>query len=295
MLSDEKSIQALVRLIDDPDENVFEHVRDKLIDLGPDAIPFLETSWEKDNYGLLFQSRIEDLIHDIQFKSTLKEVKHWIDNPHKDLLEGALMIARYQYPNLDEQAVHNKIQEIRKDIWLEISDRQTAYEKVRVFNKVFYGKYSFSGNSKDYNSPLNSFINTVIETHKGNPLSLCLIYSVIAQSLDLPIYGVNLPNHFILAYLDENNVNAELSNGNEYGVLFYINAFSGGGIFDELEISQFLKGINKPEERSYFEPCSNTAIIVRMLTNLIASFQQIGSAEKVRELTQIRSLFDFNL
>lgn len=51
---------------------------------------------------------------------------------------------------------------------------------------------------------MNSFINTVIESRKGNPLSLSLLYSVIAESLDLPIYGVNLPNHFVLAYLDEN-------------------------------------------------------------------------------------------
>ena len=118
---------------------------------------------------------------------------------------------------------------------------------------------------------------------------------MIAQSLDLPIYGVNLPNHFILTYLDENNIIPELSNSNEYGSLFYINAFSGGGIFDENEINQFLKGINRKPDRTHFEPCSNTAIIERMLTNLITSFQQTGSAEKVRELTQLRDLFNLDL
>lgn len=294
-MNDDKSIKALVQLIDDPDENIFEHVRDELINHGTKAIPFLETSWEEDNYGLTFQSRIENLIQEIQYKAIKQELKDWIESPHKDLLQGALIIARYQYPNLDEQTVHQKVQEIRKDIWLEISNRQTAYEKVRVFNKIFYGKYNFTGNSKDYHSPLNSFINTVIETRKGNPLSLCLLYSIIAQSLDLPIYGVNLPNHFVLTYLDENNINTIVNADNKYGNLFYINAFSKGGIFDDTEIKQFLKGLNKPELREYFEPCSNSAIITRMLTNLIASFQQAGSAEKVRELEELRSLFDINL
>ena len=295
MLNSEKSIQALVRLIDDPDDTIFEHIRDELINHGTKAIPFLESSWEDDDYGLLFQSRIEDLIHDIQFMAIKTELQEWIDSPHKDLLEGAFIISRYQYPNLDDQIVLNKIQEIRKDIWLEISERQTAYEKVRVFNKVFYGKYKFTGNSKDYQSPLNSFINTVIETRRGNPLSLCLLYSVIAQSLDLPIYGVNLPNHFILTYLDENNINAFINTDNKHGSLFYINAFSKGGIFDESEIKQFLQGLNKPESREYFEPCSNSSIITRMLTNLISSFQQSGSTEKVNELIELRNLFDFKL
>jgi regulator of sirC expression with transglutaminase-like and TPR domain len=294
-LNSENSIKALVRLIDDPDENIFEHVRDELINHGSAAIPFLETSWEEEDLGLLFQSRIEDLIHDIQVKSVKTDLQNWINSSHKDLLEGALIVSRFQYPNLDEQEIRSEIQKIRKDIWLELSYHQTAYEKIRVFNKIFYGKYEFTGNSKDFHSPSNSFINKVLETKKGNPLSLCVLYSIIAQSVDLPIYGVNLPNHFVLAYLDENNLNPYINTDNVHGALFYINAFSKGGIFDENEIKEFLKGLGKPESREYFEPCSNSAIITRMLTNLITSFQQAGSADKVRELTELRDLFNFNL
>ncbi len=295
LLKNNNSIQALVRLIDDPDESIYEHVRDEIINHGTSAIPFLESSWEEDDYGLLFQSRIEDLIKEIQFKAVKDDLKNWIDSSHKDLLTGALIVTRYQYPNFDEEKIRQKIQEIRKDIWLEISEYQTAYEKVRIFNKIFYGKYHFTGNSKDYHSPLNSYINTVIETRKGNPLSLCLIYSIIAQSLDMPVYGINLPNHFVLTYLDENNINSFVAPENKHGNLFYINAFSKGGIFDESEITEFLNGLNKPLLREYYEPCSNSAIIIRMLTNLIAAFQQSGSAERVKELTELRDLFDRNL
>lgn len=289
------NLQALVKLLDDPDENVYEHVHDELVSQGLKVIPILENSWENEDYGLLFQSRIENLIHEIQFNSVREELKAWIESPHKDLLTGALIIARYQYPNLDEEKVHSTIQKIRKDIWLEINDAQTAYEKVRIFNKIFYGKHHFAGNSKSFHSPMNSFINTVLETHKGNPLSLCILYSIIAQSLDMPIYGVNLPNHFILAFMDENNSHALSGNANKYGVLFYINAFSKGGIFDENEIKEFLKGLNKPEAPEYFSPCSNSAIITRMLTNLITSFQQSGASKKVAELTELRDLFNLEV
>ncbi len=294
-MSNDPSVQALVKLIDDPDETIFSHVRDALINKGPEVIPLLESSWENEDYGLLFQSRIENLIHEIQYKSVLVDLQQWINNSHKDLLEGALIIARYQYPNLDEDQVRSFVQKVRKDIWLEINAHQTAYEKVRVFNKIFYGNYGFTGNSKDFHSPLNSCINTVIETKKGNPLSLSLLYSIIAQSLDLPIYGINLPNHFVLAYLDEDNLNPFINTSNQHGVLFYINAFARGGIFDELEIKEFLKGLKKPELREYFEPCSNSAILARMLTNLINAFQQSGNAEKVNELMDLRNLFDLKL
>jgi regulator of sirC expression with transglutaminase-like and TPR domain len=294
-MSENSSVLALVRLIDDPDENIYEHVRSALIDRGPEVIPVLESSWEHEDYGLLFQSRIENLVHDIQLSNTRNRLKEWINASHKDLLEGAIIIAQYQYPNLDEAELRDSLQKIRKDIWLEINAHQTAYEKVRVFNKIFYGKYGFSGNSKNFHSPLNSCINTVLETKKGNPLSLCVLYSIIAQSLDLPIYGVNLPNHFVLAYMDEDNINPFINTNNKHGALFYINAFARGGIFDELEIKEFLKALNKSEIREYFEPCSNSAILLRMITNLINAFQQSGNAEKVRELTDLRDLFDFKL
>lgn len=284
-----------MKLLDDPDDGIYQHVRDELMHHGKQAIPFLESSWEEEDYGLTFQARIEEIVHDIQFETVREELEKWRDSEDKNLLEGWLIVSMFQYPNVDVKAIKDKIEAIKKDIWLEISHRHTAYEKIRIFNKIFYGKYHFAGNSKDYHSPLNSLLNTVLETHKGNPLSLSLLYSIIAQDLEMPVYGVNLPNHFVLCYLDLNKINPEINSTNSHGALFYINAFSKGGIFDESEIKDFLKGLNLPFNNEYFEPCSNTLIIARMLTNLISSFQQVGNARKVNELIELRDLFNFKL
>ncbi len=294
-MKNENSIKALIQLIDDPDEHIYEHVRDQLMSHGKKVISFLENSWETENYGLVFQSRIETIIHDIQFNVVKDELKDWIDSPQKDLLEGALIIARYQFPSLNENFIHETISSIRQDIWLELNNAQTSFEKVRIFNKIFFDKYQFKGDSKNYHSPNNSFINKVFESKRGNPLSLSLIYSIIAQSLELPIYGVNLPNHFVLAYMDENNIIPEDKKESQHGVLFYINPFSKGSIFDRYEIDAFLENLNKEKTREFYEPCSHSAIIVRMLTNLIASFQQSGSSEKVEELITLRDCFGLAL
>jgi len=290
-MANNDSILALINLIDDPDESIYEHVHDRLLSYGAEAIPYLGTSWEDQDFGLLFQSRIESLIHEIQFEETKRSLKAWKESSTKDLLTGAIAVAKYQYPGLDEAKVRAQIEEIQKSVWLEINNKQTALEIVRIINKVFFGMYHFQGNAKTFHSPLNSYINTVLETKKGNPLSLSLIYSIIAQNLNIPIYGVNLPNHFILAYMDEYAVNQFLPENNDYGVLFYINPFSKGSLFGIDEIKEFLDGINQPHSRDYFEPCSNTSIIKRMLTNLIASFQEVGNSEKVNELIELRELF----
>lgn len=284
------TIQALVRLIDDPDELVFQQVRDELMKFGTQVLPVLEQSWEQDYYGLLFQDRVENLIHDIQFETVKNQLSAWLQSPEKDLLTGAIIIARYQYPGMDEDVLHERIQSIRRDIWLELNDHQTAFEQVKIFNRIFFGMHRYRGDSQNYHTPAHSYINTVLESRKGNPLSLCVIYSVIAQSLDLPIFGVNLPNHFILAYMDSKHSAFSLQQGDDYGVLFYINAFAKGSIFDANEIKEFIKGIHLQPDRSHFEPCSNSAILKRMLSNLIYAFQQVGSAQKVAELQALRNL-----
>ncbi len=192
----------------------------------------------------------------------------------------------------DTSPLAKEIEKIRKDIWLEINSNQTAFEKINIFNKVFYEIHHFKGNTKSFHSPLNSFINTVLETKKGNPLTMSLIYSIIAQKLEIPVFGVNLPNHFVLCYMDENKTQLMMDDKSKYGVLFYINTYSKGKIFYENDIVQFLAQLKIPAERSHFEPCSNTIIIQRMLSNLIASFQQVGNVEKVEELISLRSVFE---
>ncbi|MCE2743254.1 MAG: transglutaminase-like domain-containing protein [Fluviicola sp.] len=291
-MADVESIIALINLIDDPDENIFLHVRDRLLKYGPDAIPYLENSWEVKDFGMLFQNRIENLIHEIQFEDSKNELLKWKNSSEKDLLKGAILIAKYQYPGLHDEKVYAEIERIQKDIWLEINNKQTALEKVYIFNKVIFDLHHFHGDAKHFHSPLNSYINTVLETKKGNPLSLSIIYSIIGQNLNIPIYGVNLPNHFVLAFLDEFGVRKYIAEENKHGVLFYINPFSKGTVFDENEIKSFLTGINQPHLKEYFEPCSNTSILKRMLTNLISSFQEVGNSEKVKELIELRELLE---
>ena len=125
------------------------------------------------------------------------------DTEQNDLLRGVFLISRYQYPDLEIKEMEISLDRIIKDVWLELNNNLTALEKVRILNHIIYDVHGFTKNTKNFYSPQNSFINQVLETGKGNPISLAVVYIIIAQRLNLPVYGVNLPKNFILAYRDQ--------------------------------------------------------------------------------------------
>ena len=117
-------------------------------------------------------------------------------------------------------------------------------------------------------------INVVLETRRGNPISLCVIYMLVAQKLKLPVYGVNLPNLFVLIYQEGKNS-------------FYINAFNKGLIFSRQDIENYIHELRLTPQPSFFEPCSNLEIIRRVFRNLIMSFDKMGEHEKAEEVKEL--------
>jgi len=278
---DPKEINSLIKLLDDPDREIYEHIHDKILSYGGEVIEYLESAWEQ-AFDPIQQERIADLVHEIQFRLVKEELKLWYQGGAFDLLQGALIINKYQYPDLDEQKVINQIEAIKRDIWLQMIYDSSPAEQVKLINHVFYNIHGFSGNTANHQDPQNSYLNQVLETKKGNQISLAIIYSIIAQKLDIPVYGVNLPQHFILAYVDE-TMETEF----EGGVLFYINAFNKGFIFGRRDVDMFLKQLNLKAEKQFYEPCSNAEIVRRILRNLISAYENLGSTEKVAELNEL--------
>jgi regulator of sirC expression with transglutaminase-like and TPR domain len=280
-------LNALINLLDDPDEEIFSMVKGKLLSLGHEVIPVLENVWEMgDPFNNLVQTRIETIIHKIQFDSIRSALRQWAEDGAIEILTGAILVARYQYPDLDENKIKNKLDQISRDVWIELNDHLTALEKVRILNHIIFDVHGFSGNTSNYHAPQNSYINNVVESKKGNPLSLSVLYAIVAQKLSIPIYGINLPQHFILAYVDiENQQDPDLDHDGQ--VLFYINPFSRGAVFSKKEIDSFLKQLNLESDEAFYQPCSNMDIIKRLIANLIYSYEKLGYPSKKEELQEL--------
>ena len=285
-MMNDPEVKALISLLDDSDQEVFTHIEEKLISLGTHVIPMLEDAWSH-AFDPILQHRIANIVHKIQFDMLLEDLKIWIHTNTDDLLEGALLVARYQYPELDRDKILQFIATIKKDIWLELNESLTALEQVNVMNHIFFTKHGFTGNTTNYHAPQNSYINCVIESKKGNPLALSTLYLLVTKSLGLPIYGVNLPEHFILSYLEVR----EGEEGNTGRVLFYINPFSKGSVFGKGDIDQFVKKLKLDPQNTYYQPCCNKDMILRMLRNLSYSYQKLGDTEKVDEIGLMIALF----
>ncbi|MES2629563.1 MAG: transglutaminase-like domain-containing protein [Bacteroidota bacterium] len=281
-------LKALISLLDDPDGDIYNQVRDQLLSYGEEAIPELENLWEFSHFEPFFQDRILDIVHQIQFNAVKTGFEEWAKND-ADLLEGAYLINKYQYPESTKKGLEKEIDRISRTIWLELNPNLTAFETVRVFNYVLFTILGFKANKTNYHSPQNSFMSDVLESKKGNPLSLAMVFQLVAEKLGVPIKGVNLPNHFILAYLDIHQTNFFLDAGDEE-VLFYINPFSNGAIVNRQEIEQFLTQLKLEQEPEYFVPCSNRAMVRRMLNNLIYSYARQGYEDKVAELKILEAI-----
>lgn len=268
-----KELKALVSLLDDEDDQVVSHVTDKIRSLGKEVIPYLEQEWEN-NFNPQTQQKIESLIHDLQYELLKHRVTEWYKSPEQDLLTGLWLVATYQYPDLELEKLKQDLEQIYYEAWLEFKPDMYPIDQVKVLNGVLFNKLKFSANTKNFHSPGNSMINVVLETRKGNPISLCVIYMMVAQKLKLPVYGVNLPNLFVLVYQDGNQV-------------FYINAFNKGLIFSRQDIENYIHELKLAPQASFFEPCSNLEIIRRVFRNLIMSFDKMGEHEKAEEVKEL--------
>ncbi|MGB0882826.1 MAG: transglutaminase-like domain-containing protein [Vicingaceae bacterium] len=272
-----KELQALISLLDDPDDHIFDEIRGKLISFGDEIIPHLESAWEN-SFDNLLQNRIENIIHFLQFDTVKKELSNW-KHSERDLIEGATIVAKYQYPDIENEDIKDFIKKITQDVWLELNDNLTALEKVKVINSVIFDNYGFYGNTKNINSPKNSYINNVIERKKGNPITLGIIYLAVCSNLNVPVYGVDIPAHFILAYAETPE-----------DVLFYLNIFNRGTVFGGYDIDKFLEQLKLEPKEEHYKPCTNLTVIKRLVQHLIYTYDNLGYVEKKEELEELYSL-----
>ncbi len=270
---DEKELKALVSLLDDEDNNIISHVEQKIKSLGHQIIPYLEHEWEN-NLDPEVQKRLEDLIHNLQFDYLKAQLISWKDNGGGDLLEGMWLVASYQYPDLELSKLRKDLEQIYYEAWLEFKAEVHPFDQVKILNSVIFSKLKFSANTKNFHAPGNSMINIALESRKGNPITLCVIYMLVAQKLKLPVYGVNLPNLFILTYKSND-------------LQFYINAFNRGLIFSKTDIDNYIAHLHINPLEIFYQPCNHIDIVKRALRNLIISFEKVGEHAKVEEVKDL--------
>ena len=173
--------------------------------------------------------------------------------------------------------------DIESRIGRKIKKVSSAFEKIKIFNEYLFQRKGFKGNTENYNETDNLYINKVIDRKMGIPVSLSILYLLIANRLKLPIYGVNLPSHFIVKYQDDKE---EL----------FIDPFNQGIVISRKEAIKFLKQLGLSEEEfnsiSFLNNSNERDIIKRYINNLIHVYEKNNEKLKAEQLKQLQSHFE---
>jgi len=117
---------------------------------------------------------------------------------HFPLLEAAVSLAQDEYPDLDVQQVLGDVDQLLARIKRRLPADASALQKLRLLNQFFFRDLNFGGNVNDYYDPDNSYINAVLRTRRGIPITLAVLWLELASGLGLNARGVAFPGHFMV-------------------------------------------------------------------------------------------------
>lgn len=269
-----QDFKAMISLLDDSDTEVVEMVTQKLKGLGAEVIPMLEREWSFYGENPKVQNSLGNIIKDLQTNGLLNHFLEWKDTGGQDLLRGLWLVSKLAKPDLEFKKLGEEINKIYTEIWVKSYNDMHPLDLLKIMNEVVFKQMGFTPNIKNFHAPQNSLFNEVLEQKTGNPVSLSCIYILLAQKLDIPLYGVNLPNIFVTIF-------------DMPGYRFYVNPYNEGQIFQQKDIDEYLKHMNINPRDEYYNACSNMEIIVRTLNNLAFAYQKSGNLKLEGEVNRI--------
>ncbi|KQP13211.1 SirB1 family protein [Pseudorhodoferax sp. Leaf267] len=192
------------------------------------------------------------------------------------LLEACASLAQDEYPELDVQQVLGDVDQLLARLKRRLPADAPALHRLRMLNQFFYRDLGFGGNVNNYYDPDNSYLNAVLRTRMGIPISLAVIWMELAQGLNLQTRGISFPGHFL--------VKINLPKGQ-----VVIDPFVGQSLSRE-ELSERLAPFQRAQDPShefdvplglYLQSARPRDILARMLRNLKEIHQSQSDAQRL--------------
>jgi regulator of sirC expression with transglutaminase-like and TPR domain len=261
--------QALLKLLADEDVRVLELLEEKFIEMGSEGLAFLEsTSREAEP---LARRGATQILHTIRERDTFEAFGRFcaMRGSKFDLESGCFLLARTRYPELDETPYVARLDQMASELKERLTGRETPRSTIEVCNRYLFRKLGFRGNHQDYYDPDNSYLNRVLDRRVGIPISLSMVYLLIARRLRLPLFGVGMPGHFLLKWQSA-------------GARFFVDAFGEGQVLDEEDCKQFCERTGQPFDPSFLAPATTRQILLRLCRNLQAIYLETDPARAER-------------
>jgi regulator of sirC expression with transglutaminase-like and TPR domain len=235
-------IHALLQLLDDPDDVVYDTISNKIISFGKPIVPNLEQQLLQTIDPIQVQ-KITDLICKLNFEDVKLEFTNWVRSDQHNLTEVLLILNNFQFNQTYETETRKFIKTIYQSAWLEMNHYLSPMEQVNVLSSVLYNMYKLNGSPDKISSANHFFVHHIVEYKSGNQLSLNILYVILCQLLNIPILPVDIPGQFLLAYFDTvyNYLNPQQLP--EEKILLYIDA-NNGMVYTQSDVEAYLKKSN---------------------------------------------------
>ncbi len=259
--------EAFLSLLDDTSPKVRRALLAHFTQLGAVTAPFLEAVSRGSNRVLARHALF--FLEELHFSDPVSEFRGYIRSLSYELESGALLLARTATPHLDVGNCCRELDQIAGRCRELIVEPSSAREKCRVLNRVLFHELGFHGNVENYTDPRNSFIDQVLERRTGIPLSLSIVYLLVADRLGLNLEPVGLPGHFIVGCFADD-------------LPFFIDPFDRGVFRDADEIFDLLRANNIKPRPTDLSPTPIREVLCRSCRNLVNHYTSAGEPARAK-------------
>jgi len=252
--------------------------------LGAEQIKGLGESSEESSRELLRRAAMLELqakqfrqvASDVQQMATIQRLSKLAEtNADERLLQGALLIAALDNPDIDIEAYKDRIDEMVGEVRVDLPVDATSVQKRASLHRYLFDENGFHGSRSEYYHPANSHLNRVIDDREGLPITMSILYMELAQRLGLRTEGVGLPGHFVVKHvIDENE--SQL-----------IDVFDRGKLLTRDEAADIVvQQTRRPLRDDDLRGSTSTEILTRVLNNLLGIAGNGKDAEALLRYTE---------
>ena len=275
----DSTLDALLSLLDDRDELVYNSVKDKLLSMGPAILPKLEEALFAAG-SAEYMNKIEEIISRIKREIQVEKMRRWISDENRTMLEGWYLISSIHHPGISKEKMEQGILKIYQDIWLEISDSMTSLEKIAVINHILFRISGFELTSIDVPRIENIVIDNLLFSKRGDVFSLTMLYLILARSIHLDLLPIILANKLLLVYEDKLATSlAYGSSSDKY--LFYINVAHRGSIISPKEV-QFLYDKSQKYGKGVTGIETDISLVSKLLKFMSIIYREEGDPQRIQ-------------
>ena len=249
--------KALVTLLDDVAPAVRQALLTAFASHGRESVDLLRELARQPNRVLALHAA--RYLRELNFSDPVGEFRRFIRSLNYELESGALLLSRTINPDLDVGACCVQLDTMAARCRELITEPATTREKCRVLNRVLFHEHGLHGNADDYTDPRNSFLDQVLTRRKGLPISLSIVYLLVAERLGLQLEAVALPGHFMVGCYDE-------------GVPFFIDPFNAGALLTAGEVFILLRQNGSHAVISDLAPTPVREVLCRCCRNLVLHY-----------------------